>query len=189
MKKVFSKEYMIENRGCYEEEQVIDLFFRESNNDITIDDILNSEIPIEHKAWFVFRKVDLKNDDKIKLTIGTAKVVLPIFEKEYPTDNRPRMAIEASEKYLKGEITRDDLLAAESAAYAAAYTSAYTAFAAHYATCATIHAADANDYTAAYATDTVRTAYYAAEYSDKEHNTNYTSQLLDCLKSFIQNLK
>lgn len=41
------------------------------------------------------------------------------FEKEYPDDKRPRQAIEAKQKWLRGEITERDLAAAESAAWSA----------------------------------------------------------------------
>jgi hypothetical protein len=187
MKKVFSKEYMIENRGCYKEKRVIDLFFKDSDNDVTIDDILNSEIPLKDKFWFVFLKTNMSNDDKTNLAIETAKIVLPIFENEFPSDNRPRMAIEASEKYLKGEITRDDLFDAHAAAEAAAASYSYAADAATSAarTARATRAVECAAHTALAAAYAAR----AVEYSDGEYHTNYTAQLQDLLKSFIKNLK
>ena len=50
-----------------------------------------------------------------------AEQVLPIFEKEYPDDNRPRLAIEAKRKWLKKEISDDELDAAWAAAWATAW--------------------------------------------------------------------
>ena len=47
------------------------------------------------KAWKWTKK------DSVSLAIYAAKLVLPIFEKEYPDDKRPRGAIEAAVKYLK----------------------------------------------------------------------------------------
>jgi len=41
------------------------------------------------------------------------------FEKEHPEDDRPRKAIEAAQAFAKGEITEDELSAAESAAWSA----------------------------------------------------------------------
>ena len=83
-----------------------------------------------------------------------ARLVLPIFEKKYPEDDRPRKAIEAAEAFALGQIGKDELQKAADAAYAAyaadaayapcaadaAYTPCAAAYAA-YATCAA--AADA----------------------------------------------
>jgi hypothetical protein len=52
--------------------------------------------------------------------IWCAEEVLPIFEKQYPNDKRPRLAIEAKKKWLKKEITDSELGTACGAAWAAA---------------------------------------------------------------------
>jgi hypothetical protein len=56
--------------------------------------------------------------DSVELAIFSAKLVLPIFEKKYPDDKRPRQAIEAAVKYLKNP-TKKTQLAADAAADAA----------------------------------------------------------------------
>ena len=56
-----------------------------------------------------------------------AEDVLPIFEKEFPGDKRPRLAIEAKRKWLKGEITDTELAAARDAAWDAARAAARAA--------------------------------------------------------------
>jgi hypothetical protein len=48
-----------------------------------------------------------------------AERVLPIFEKEYPTDSRPRKAIEASRKFANRKITMKNMTIAGDAAGAA----------------------------------------------------------------------
>ena len=48
-----------------------------------------------------------------------AEAVLPIYEKQYPKDQRPRAAIEAARKFARGEIAADELAAASAAARAA----------------------------------------------------------------------
>jgi len=48
-----------------------------------------------------------------------AERVLPIFEKEYPDDKRPRLAIEAARKFAIGQATQEELFAAWDAAWAA----------------------------------------------------------------------
>jgi len=49
-----------------------------------------------------------------------AEAVLPIYEKEYPNDNRPRKAIEAARQYANGETSEEQRDAASSAAKSAA---------------------------------------------------------------------
>jgi hypothetical protein len=50
-----------------------------------------------------------------------AEHVLPIFEKHYPEDKRPRKAVEAARLYAVGAISAEDLAAARAAARAAAW--------------------------------------------------------------------
>ena len=92
--------------------------------------------------------------DSLKFAIYSAELVLKTFEDKYPTDKRPREAIEAAKKVLFKDTkkNRDAAYAAAYAAHAAAYAAAYAAHAAAYA------AYDAA-YAAAYA------AYYDAAYA------------------------
>lgn len=66
MKKIFTKEYIMEHRGCYEKEDVLSLSFID-NETITIEDILNSEINTHSKIWFVYFKCELKARQRNKL--------------------------------------------------------------------------------------------------------------------------
>jgi hypothetical protein len=50
-----------------------------------------------------------------------AEDVLPIYEREYPDDDRPRKAIETARRYANGEATDSELAAARAAARAAAW--------------------------------------------------------------------
>ena len=52
---------------------------------------------------------------------------LPIFEKKYPKDKRPRQAIEVARKFANGEATQKELAAAGDAAWAAAGGDAWDA--------------------------------------------------------------
>ena len=65
-----------------------------------------------------------------KLSMKFAYSCLGNFEKEYPNDNRPRLAIEAKRKFLKGEITEVELDAARLAARSAASSAARSAYSA-----------------------------------------------------------
>ena len=77
----------------------------------------------------------LKWDDRIARSFACdcAERVLPIFEKEYPNDKRPRAAIEAARGYLAGVVTETARAAAwaagaaRAAAWAAAEAAAWAA--------------------------------------------------------------
>jgi hypothetical protein len=94
------------------------------------------------KAWKWTKK------DSVLFSIYAARLVLDIYEKQYPDDDRSRKAIEAAETYIKNP-TEENKAAARAAARAA-YAAAYAADAAAYAGRATAYAADAA-YAAAYA--------------------------------------
>jgi len=58
-------------------------------------------------------------DKEIRLlACDYAKRVLPIFEKRFPEDKRPRQAIEASRKYAQGKISIEQLRVASDASWA-----------------------------------------------------------------------
>lgn len=83
-------------------------------------DILNcEEISIEDRFWVVLREEMLSERILRLFAISCAEHVLPIFEKKYPEDRRPRTAIDAAKKYLMGEITKEELDAAGAVAGAA----------------------------------------------------------------------
>ena len=87
--------------------------------------ILNA-IGIKDTLWCL-RTQDFK--DYYKFVVKVAYSVLPIFENKYPDDKRPRLAIEAVDKFMKGEISKEELEEARADA-AAAYAAAYAAYAA-----------------------------------------------------------
>jgi len=87
--------------------------------------------------WIIPRKLKNKRDI-VRFAIFCAEQVLPIFESEYPKDNRPRKAIEAAKKWLKFR-SRD--FAAAWAAYADAVDAADATDAAAWAAYAVAYAA------------------------------------------------
>lgn len=104
-----------------------------------------------------------------QLAIEFAEQALPMFERRYPDDARPRRAIQAARDYLDGKIAVEELRAARSDAAYAAYDAVYAAYADHAAYDA-VYAADAA-YAAAYSADAAYADYaaynavYAAAYS------------------------
>jgi hypothetical protein len=103
----------------------------------------------------------------IRYAIFSAEQVLDNFEKVYPKDKRPRLAIKAAKNYLKNPTKRN-----RSAAYSAArsaYSAAYSAYSAAYSA---YSAADSAAYSAAYS------AYSAARSAMKLKICNYGIKLL-----------
>ena len=77
--------------------------------------------------WLLVRRLDRK--DRIRFAVYCAKDVLPIYEAEYPNDDRPRKAIEAAETCMKSNTkkNRDAADAARVAALPAARVAALPA--------------------------------------------------------------
>ena len=74
--------------------------------------------------WLIGESYDQFSDSQKKdlrlLGCEYALSCIENFEKEFQEDKRPRLAIEASISFANGEITKDELNAAESAAWSAA---------------------------------------------------------------------
>jgi len=93
-----------------------------NNELITIQVILQSEISIKDKRWFVWNNCELSSDDKTDLALKLAWGVLPIYENKHPNDIRVRECLQATEDFKKGSITKNELWIkrlAAAAAYAA----------------------------------------------------------------------
>ena len=88
-------------------------------------EILGLDIPIEDRFWVVLRydTIGQKLCDEIACDI--ADHVLPIFEREYPDDKRPREAIEITRLHIAGKATGDARAAAGDAAWDAAWDVAW----------------------------------------------------------------
>lgn len=186
MKKTFTKEYMNNNKGCYDNDKLNACSFM-SKSEIDILDILNSEIKLKDKGWFLIRKCELTLDQKKQLAYDLALVVLPIYEKKYPDDKRVRECLEAILKFKNGEIDRNELLEKRRAAAAAAYA-AYAAAAADYAYAAAdaayaAAAAYAADAAAGFAADAAAYAYDAAAYAADADA--YKILVLQCMIDFV----
>ena len=87
-----------------------------SDFDGTIEDFLALEMLTHNdKIWVSVRL--MSKEQRVKFSILCAKSVLHIFEEKYPEDKRPRLAIEAAEKWLLDPSAAN----ATDAAYAALY--------------------------------------------------------------------
>ena len=76
----------------------------------------------------VIRKLEAWNERTARLfACDCAEMVLPIFEKDYPNDKRPRQCIETARRFADGKATTEELAAARDTARAAAWDTAWAA--------------------------------------------------------------
>ena len=125
---------------------------------------MKSEISIQDKRWFLYNKGELSTNQKKVLALKLAWAVLPIYEDQYPGDNRVRDCLQNIEKFNLDNIFFSELAVKRNAAAYAAAEAAYAA--AEAAETADAYAAEAAAYAAtAYATadaDAANAATYAA---------------------------
>jgi len=121
--------------------------------------------------WTIVRVMEYR--DYVAYAVYAAEQVIDIYEKRYPGDDRPRKAIEAAKKCIKGPSEKNKTAAAyAAAAYVAAaadaaYAAAAAANAAYAAAAYTAAAADAA-YTAAAAANAAYDAAADAAYAARE---------------------
>ena len=162
-----------------------------------------SNIQTDKEAWSemcIIRAWHWTKEDSVRKAIFAAELVIDIFEKEYPEDDRPRLAIKAAKTWLEHS-TRENSDIAEYAAYTAhaaanaAHAAADTANAATYASRATYAAADVTyaTYTAYVGADVayaVHTTYAAAAVA---YAANAANNILDKVEEWhlehLKNLK
>jgi hypothetical protein len=109
MKTEFSRQYLIDNCGCYDEESGKIEGLLGDRIIVTLNEILESEIPLEDKCWFVANSCELSKSEVKQLLLKLTRIVLPIFEEEYPDDTRVRECIIATEGFLNGTVTKEEL--------------------------------------------------------------------------------
>jgi leucyl aminopeptidase (aminopeptidase T) len=81
---------------------------------------------LDDTIW-ALRAVEGKDKEIRLFSADCAEMVLPIYEKHYPDDKRPRFAIQAARDYANGLITMEELDFAWAAARAAALAAAWAA--------------------------------------------------------------
>jgi len=189
MKKKFTKEYLLNNRGCYKIEDIEKIPFK--INKITIHKLFKY-LPIKDFNWFLIKKCDLTTKEKQLFALHCAKQVLPIYEEKYPGDKRVRECIETTQLFIDGKIGVDELREKRNAA-ADADADAYDADADAYAAAAyaAAYAADAAADDAADAADAAAyaAAYAAAAYADADAAAKTKNQLLtaDICRKYLTN--
>ena len=146
----------------------------------TVEDFVMLEnITYNDKIWVLTRVMN--REQKVAFAIKCGLSMLSVFEQQYPSDDRPRKALEAAEAWLANPTaeraaayatyTAGD--AADAAAHAA-YTAANAAYVVADAANATTYAADA----AANAANAAANAAYAAAYA----TANATTYAAACIE-------
>jgi hypothetical protein len=156
MKQITLK-WLKDNNACYS-----GIKFYEKTK--TTDPLKLFKIAMENKRyddinWGISKYLNKKQ--KVMYAVFAAEHVIKLYEKKYPTDNRPRNAIEAAKKYIQKQTKKNKIYAADAAVdAAAAIADAASAYAAAIAAAAAADAAadaaddaddDADDAASAYA--------------------------------------
>jgi len=126
-----NKKWLKEKSACSEG---YEWFVKRYKTDIDVCELLLALTKDEHFDWarWVFLELGLPKKQYMTFAIKCAELVLPVFEKKYPLDARPRLAIEAAKNWAKNP-TRANAAAASAAGYAAYAASAAAAGYAGYA--------------------------------------------------------
>ncbi len=159
--KNITQEWLEENKACYEGTK---WFLRQGKREAI--DVIRALVADNHWNWANWTLVRLlSRKQQLSYAIFASGLVLPIFEAEYPNDNRPRLAIEATRKCLEKD-TKKNREAANAAANAADDAAANAADDAAYAVSSAGAAASAAN--AANAANAADAAVYADIRTKKE---------------------
>jgi hypothetical protein len=103
MKTIFTTEFIKSHCGCYRNtegklqrvyEENKKTCFNEKTCDVTIEEILSSNIPTKDKYWFVANNVLINREEKQTIAILALGLFLDAFVKDVPEDK------EYAEKYI-----------------------------------------------------------------------------------------
>ena len=123
-----TKQFLIKHEVCPE-----GIVWFEKQRERDLIKILRLLIKDNHWDWANWLIVcKMRYKEYVSYAVFAAEQVLPIYEKKYPDNKRPRKAIEAAKKCIKNPSRKNKVAAytAASAAYAAAYAAAAAAAAA-----------------------------------------------------------
>ena len=130
-------EKLEELRACNEAREK---FLLQKETDVRKIVLLLIDYNSQWANWLIVRL--MTHSQKVEYAIFAAEQVINLYEKKYPSDNRPRKAINAAKEWLKNPSNKNKNAAADAAADAAAYA-AYAAAAAAADAAYAAYAADA----------------------------------------------
>lgn len=180
--KTVTRNTILSWQPCYTDEELNKLLGRKKT--FSVDWLLKLNISDKDKVWALCHNEWWDNPERTLRLIACdiAESVLHIFENEFPSDNRPRLAIQAGRDYANGLISVEELDAASSASYVSSASHTASCAAGLTVSHAVSHAASyAASYTAIY------TASYTASYA-ASYDASYVV-ILDIFKKYIGNEK
>ncbi len=139
----------------------IDWFIEKNVTDFyQLYELAKKDDNLQYIIWYIVQL--MSHNRRVAFAVFAAELVLGIYEKKYPDDNRPYKAVEAAKYYLENPSQK--AASAASAAASAASAAAAAANAAYAAYAVVAYAAAANAAYAAYAAASAAafTAYAAA---------------------------
>jgi hypothetical protein len=188
---VITKEFLKGHKACTESYKwVIENNLIGLDNEEFINKLMEAD-RFNDANWLITKLFDKKQ--AVRYAVNAAELVIDIFEKEYPKDNRPRLAIAAAKKYLSepnrfdAQAAYDAFYSAVQAAYDAFYPAAQAAYSAVYSAAqAAYSAAQAAQatYSAAQAAQAVYSAINAAAYA----NGSIKNQIIEFGLKLLKNL-
>ena len=177
-------DFLEEKKAC---KSGIDWFSKQSETDPIklIKNWIDKKKHLDWANWLIVRVMEYRQ--YVEYAIFAAEQVIDIFDKKYPDDKRPRLAIDAAKKCLENPSAENKkaAAAADYAAAAASYAAAsYAAYAAAYAAYAAVYAAASYAAYAAYAAVYAAASYaaYAAAYA--AYAAAYTAAAADAANAY-----
>lgn len=110
---------------CYDEERVNSLVGKRQS--LRADKVLDLPISVEDKFFVLLREEVLGERNLQLFACDCAERVFHVFEKEFPNDKRPRIAIEIARCYIDSRATKKELDKARHTARSVAWEAAWDA--------------------------------------------------------------
>lgn len=172
-----SREWLKDNHACSESMKLFDKANKTDVGEIVLELLKTKKL--EWANWLLAHTLSPKN--RIRYAVFAARQVLEIYEKEYPDDDRVRVAIEAAEAVidLDTEETRKAAYSAVCAGRASAYSSAASAYAASAAFSSAYSSADSSAYAASAAASAAASSAYAASAADEKAGDKMMIRILE----------
>lgn len=125
MKTKFSVQDILNFNPCsvYTEDRITELFKSVGCKEyVTVDKLFKANIPYDDFFWLILRPEFIPERQLHEIAIWCfERIAKPIWEKNYPDDNRPQEAIRIKKLWLDKKATDEELDAAWDAAWAATW--------------------------------------------------------------------
>jgi len=105
MIKEFTHNDLLLRRGCYSLKQAC-AFCTGRPKIISMNDIMNSDISIKDKTWFLFNETSLTKRESFELVYKIMTIILPIYESGNTDNKNPRLALEDLKIYIDSDYSK-----------------------------------------------------------------------------------